>query len=163
MSITLIGEQTPSFPTSFNGRLQRFDPDLLVAWHKPPTNKPGRWKIEQCTRHHAGYENGRPLHDHTCKREYIMMCQDDEGTPRPLGDWVFDELRRMSTIWHERGGNTERGIRNALAESNAIDQQLEAKREEKREEIMRFNRKDNRVQFNKLLSLVERHDLRPNR
>ena len=39
MSITLIGDQIPSFPESFARRLQDFDKDLHVMWHKSPFSK----------------------------------------------------------------------------------------------------------------------------
>lgn len=165
MSIQLIGDQIPSFPESFARRLQDFDKDLHVMWHKSPfSKKPGRWKIEMCIRHYGrGFENGRPLHDHTCQRSYVMMCQDEEGTPMPLGDWVLQKLREMRANSESLGGPTERGLKNFREKSDAIDQQLEQKREADRADMIQHNRKDKRAQLNKLVDLVQRHDMRPNR
>jgi hypothetical protein len=165
MSVIVLGEQTPSIPVNFQRRLSAFDSDLYVVWHKSPASKqPGRWKIERCTRHFGGRtESGRKVHDHTCVRVYILMCQDEEGTPKPLGDWVFEKLREMRSKWEALGGDTARGIQNALAESDRIEAELQTKREAAREDMITYNRKDKRLQINRLFNLIERHDLRPNR
>lgn len=162
--IQILGDGTPTFPEEFQRRLQAFDRDLLVAWHKPPTSKPGRWKIEQCIRHNGEYyADGRPKHDHVCQRIYVMMVQDDELVPLPLGEHVFEKLRAMRANVERLGGSTERGLRNFVQESNGIDQALEAKRAAAREDIIRHNRKFNRVTFNRLGNLVEQTNLHPNK
>jgi hypothetical protein len=79
-----------------------------------------------------------------------------------LGDWLFTKLREMRANWEARGGDTERGIRNALAESDALDQELAQKRELAEADMLAHNRKDKRVQINKLMHLIEQHDVRPN-
>jgi hypothetical protein len=163
--IQLLGEQIPSVPESFQRRLSEFDRDLYVCWHKSPfTRDAGRWKIERCTRHYGqGFDmSGRPLHDHTCQRVYIMMCQDEQGTPKPLGDWVFEKLREMRHNWETLGGDTRRGIETAIKLSDAIEEAAEQKREQKFEDVMKHNRADKRVQINKLHHLVQQHDVRPN-
>lgn len=158
--VVIVGDSTPSFPVEFNRRLQAFDKDLYIVWHQPPfTRKPGRWKIEMCTRHHGGSRE----HSHLCHRVYVMMCQDNEGTPVPLGDWVLDKLREMRANSEMYGGQTERGLKNFILASNSIDQALEEKRESGRQDVIAHNRKFNRNQFNKLYDLIERHDMRPNR
>jgi hypothetical protein len=122
-SIVVLGDQTPTFPEDFQRRLQQFDKDLLITWHRPPHWPPHRrgvWKIEQCVQHRP--DGGS--HNHICNRTYIMVCQDDDGTPMPLGDWVFEKLREMRHNWERLGGNTPRGIENAIAESNRIEQAL---------------------------------------
>lgn len=91
------------------------------------------------------------------------MCQDEEGTPMPLGEWIFEKLREMRQNWEALGGNTERGVRNALAESDRIEKEMEAKREAARLDVKEYNRKDKRLQINKLCNLIEQHDMRPNR
>jgi hypothetical protein len=155
-----MGDSTPGFPTEFQARLRAFDETLIVAWHKSPfSKKPGRWKIERCVKHRPG---GGP-HDHVCDRAYIMMCQDAEGIPMPLGEWVFEKLREMRHNWEQLGGATERGIRNAIALSNNIDEERETKREAARQDVQHYNRKEKRLQINKLMLLIEKHDLRPNR
>ena len=158
--IVVMGESTPTFPEDFQRRLTAFDSSLLVTWHKPPfTNKPGCWKIERCVKHRA---DGGP-HNHVCERAYILMCLDADGTPMPLGEWVFEKLREMRQNWEALGGDTERGVKNAIALSNDIEQTMESKREAAREDVKTYNRKDKRVQINRLVTLVERHDLRPNK
>lgn len=91
------------------------------------------------------------------------MCQDADGTPMPLGEWIFEKLREMRANWEANGGDTERGVRNALAESNRIEQEMQAKRDDASEDVKRYNRKDKRMQFNRLIQMVERHDMRPNK
>ena len=155
--IQILGNSTPSIPEAFQARLQAFDKDLMVCWHQPPISRQaGRWKIERCVKHHG------LQHSHLCERVYILMCQDDEGTPMPLGDWVFTKLREMRSNWEALGGDTERGVRNAIAVSNCIDQELEQKRELASQDVVSYNRKDKRIQFNKLMMLIERHSMRPN-
>lgn len=165
--IEVLGDQTPSFPEDFNRRLQAFDKDLLVAWHLPPhmRHKPGRWKIEMCVQHHAGelWPDGRIKHSHLCQRVYVWMVQDDEGTPLPLGDHVLDKLREMRAYSESFGGQTERGRRNFIEHSNQLDQELAAKREAAAEDVREHNRRFNSPQFNRLMDLVARHDMRPNR
>lgn len=162
--IQVIGNATPSTPEDFQRRLQSFDPDLLVVWHQSPfVKQAGRWKIERCVRHHAGFDlSGRPLHTHICERVYILMCQDEEGTPKPLGEWIFEKLREMRSNWEALGGDTERGVKNALAASDDVEQEREQKRELDTQDVLAHNRKDKRVQINKLMHLVEQHSMRPN-
>jgi hypothetical protein len=166
--IMVMGETTPTFPEDFQKRLQAFDKDLLIVWHRPPhwpRHRRGVWKIETCTKHYGlGYDfAGTPRHDHTCQRAYVLMCQDEEGTPMPLGEWIFEKLREMRQNWESLGGNTVRGVRNAIEESNRIEQELAAKREAASEDVKTYNRKDKRIQINKLVHLVQQHDMRPNK
>lgn len=165
--IEVLGDSTPSFPEDFNRRLQAFDKDLIVAWHLPPhmRRKPGRWKIEMCVQHHAAelWADGRPKHSHLCQRIYVWMVQDDEGTPLPLGDHVLDKLREMRANSERFGGQTERGLRNFREHSKNIDAELEAKRQAASADMLAHNRRDKRAQFNKLMTLIERHDMRPNK
>lgn len=164
MTIHVVGDQIPSVPTDFQRRLSKFDSDLYVVWHKSPfTRQPGRWKIERCIKHNGRFENGLPVHDHICVRTYIVMCQDEEGDPVPLGEWVFEKLREMRQNWERLGGDSERGIQNAVAHSDAIQESLDQKREAARDDMIEYNRKDKRVQINRLYDLIERHDMRPNR
>lgn len=165
--IMVLGEQTPSFPEDFQRKLQAFDKDLLLSWHRPPhwpRHKRGVWKVEMCIAHNGRfYADGRPQHDHVCNRIYVLMCQDDEGTPKPLGEWIFEQLGKMRQNSEKYGGQTERGLRNFREESDRIDQALAAKRAADSEDVKRYNRKEKRVQINKLMTLIERHDLRPNK
>jgi hypothetical protein len=161
-SFAVVGDTTPSFPEDFANRLKAFDPDLLITWHRPPhwpRSRRGVWKIERCARHRS---DGGP-HNHLCHRVYILMCQDSDGTPMPLGDWVFEKLLEMRANWEALGGDTERGVRNALAESDRIEQEMQQKREAAAEDVKRYNRKDKRVQINRLVHLVQQHDMRPNK
>ena len=164
--IHVIGDMTPSFPEDFNRRLQAFDKDLLVVWHMPPLagSRPGRWKIEQCTEHNGSFRiNGNPEHNHLCRRVYVMMVQDEEGTPMPLGDHVFTKLREMRENVERLGGATERGLKNYVQESNNIDVALEGKREEARKDIMDHNQKFNRTTFNRLGMVLDHLQTAPNK
>jgi hypothetical protein len=166
--IAVIGESTPTFPKEFQRRLQALDKDLLITWHRPPFWPPHRrgvWKIEHCIEHHGkGFDlQGTPIHDHTCRRGYVLMCQDAEAVPMPLGEWIFQKLGEMRGNWEAFGGNTERGVKNALAESSRIEHEMVQKREAASEDVKRYNRKDKRIQINKLMHLIEQHDLRPNK
>ena len=164
--VEVIGEQTPSFPDDFNRRLQAFDRDLWITWHLPPNlrQKPGRWKIEMCSRHHAdSWPDGRPRHSHLCQRVYVMVVQDEDGTPLPLGEHVLTRLHEMRAYSETFGGETERGRDNFIRHSNTVDEQLAAQREAKSEDIKRHNQRLNRRQLNRMADLVARHDMRPNK
>lgn len=163
--ILVCGETTPSFPEDFNRRLQQFDKDLVLRWHKPPfSQKPGRWQILMCTQHFEGsWPDGRPKHSHVCRVTYVMMVQDDEGTPLPLGEHVFAKLGEMRANSESYGGQTERGLQNFIRASNNLDEELKQKRESASEDVKRYNRKYHRVQVNKVVHLIEQHDLRPNK
>lgn len=165
--IIVLGDSTPNFPEEFQRKLQDFDRDLLITWHRPPhwpRSRRGVWKVERCGIHHGGFDmSGRPKHTHVCERLYVLMAQDEEGTPMPLGEWVFEKLRGMRQEWERLGGDTERGVRNALAESDRIEQGMEAKREAARQDVKEYNRKFNKVQINRVVDLVDTHDMRPNR
>lgn len=162
MSIILLGEQTPTFPEEFQRRLQSFDKDLLLMWHKPPhwpRERRGVWKVEQCVEHRPA---GGP-HDHLCRRIYVLMCQDEDGTPKPLGEWIFEKLREMRANSESFGGETPRGLRNFVEHSNNIDAELALKCELASQDMIAYNQKDKRIQINKLYNLIERHDMRPNK
>jgi len=168
MAIILVGEQTPTPPEEFERKLQQYDRDLIVAWHKPPTwkrSRPGVWKIEQCVRHLSGllHPDGRPKHTHVCQRSYVMLVTDEQGSPLPLGEHVIEKLRAMRAYSESFGGETERGLKNFIRNSDAIDAELENRRAVAAEGIMQHNRKYNRVTLNRAYNLLERHDLRPNK
>jgi len=168
MAIILTdADNAPSQPKDFERKLQAFDKDLLVLWHKPPhwkKSRPGVWKIEQCIEHLSGKfrANGTPEHTHVCRRIYVTVIQDDDGTPMPLGDHVIEKLKAMRA-YSESFGQGERGLRNFIAHSNSIDEEQESKRAAAREDIMRHNRKFNRLTMNRAFDLIQRHDMRPNR
>lgn len=164
--IVVIGDGTPSIPPEFQATLQQFDKDLLLAWHHPPAwpkSRPGMWKIEQCIEHHGSFAlDGNPQHDHTCRRSYVWMVRDEDGVAMPLGDAVIDHLRAMRAH-SESYGSGERALRNFIAASNRLDDDLENKREERRKEIMDYNGRLNRRQLNQAHDLIQRHDMRPNK
>ena len=164
-SIVVVGDPSPSFPEDFNRRLQAFDKDLWITWHKSPASrKPGCWKIEMCVEHNGRYRvNAMPEHDHLCRRIYVMMVQDEEGTPMPLGDHVFAKLGEMRANCDSFGGPTERGLKNFKQYSDSLDKELAEKRERESRDLMDYNRRDHRVQLNTFWNLIERHDMRPNR
>lgn len=162
----MVGQSTPDFPEEFNRRLQAFDRDLWIQWHKPPFNPKyaGRWKILMCFEHCGDWwPDGRPKHSHVCRVTYVTMVQDDEGTPLPLGEHVLNKLREMRANSDSYGGQTERGLRNFIQASNNLDEELEQKRDQMREDVKHYNRRYHRIQVNRLIHLVEQHDLRPNK
>ena len=165
-NIVIVGDGTPTYPANFNRRLQGFDSDLLITWHHPPAwanSRPGMWKIELCTEHHGGFGiDGRPLHDHTCRRSYVWMVKDKDGVAMPLSDGVIDHLRAMRAH-SESYGSGARALRNFIQASNSLDEDLENQREERRKEIMDYNGRLNRRQLNQAHNLIQRHDMRPNK
>lgn len=168
MAIILVGDQTPTHPAEFERKLQAFDQDLAVVWHKPPhwrQSRSGVWKIEQCVGHLSGefHADGRPKHTHLCMRAYVTCVQDEDGTPMPLGDHVFEKLRMMRANSESFGGETERGLSNWIRQSRAIDDELESKRAREREDVMAYNQKFNARQIANAVTLIQRHDMRPNR
>lgn len=167
MAIILVGDQVPSAPTSFEERLQKYDKDLVLTWHKPPhwkRSRPGVWKVEQCVRHFGGMRsNGLPEHTHVCQRVYVMVIQDEDGTPIPLGDHVIEKLQAMRAYSESFGGQTERGLVNFIRNSDSIDEELASKRAAAAEDLMAHNRRYHRVQMNRIFNMIQQHDMRPNR
>lgn len=165
-TIKVLGETVPSFPEDFNRRLQAFDRDLWITWHVSPVarNRPGCWKIEMCTRHRSAFwPDGKPQHSHLCERVYVMMVQDEEDTPLPLGDHVVAKLSEMRSYTESFGGQTERGRENFIRHSNTVDETLAEKREAAAEDVKTHNSRFNRRQLRKLADLVAQHDMRPNK
>lgn len=96
-------------------------------------------------------------------RTYVLMVQDDEDTPLPLGEHVIQKLQAMRAYTESFGGQTERGRENFIRHSNNIDQELAEKRDAKAEDVKTHNSRFNRRQLQRMADLVARHDMRPNK
>lgn len=146
------GIRTPD--PSFVARLKAFDSDLTASWNKLKN----RWTIYQCIEHH-------PLsgeHSHLCRRTYVWLCQDEEGTMIPLGDYVMNrlaEMRRNSSQWGEGEVALQRFKRHVAN----VEAEMKAKRERDMADISNHNRKFNKRQLEQVRHLMQQHDMRPNR
>lgn len=150
--IQVLRDEAPKIPPGFAGRLERLDPSLLLFWN--PRKR--KWVVEQCVHHYAP----TAAHSHLCERIYVWMVQSEQGDPMPLGDHVLDKLRAIDLQRQGFGpGDREKFIRGL----NAEQLELERKRDAEIADIMRHNSRLNRAQLAQAWTLIQRHDLRPNR
>ncbi len=153
-SIMMVGDDTPSISEQFVDRLKSFDPDLCVSW----SASRHRFVIEQCVEHLAP----TAVHTHLCRKIYVWMVQDDDKCMLPLGDHVFDKLKKMAANVESFGGPTPRGLRNFIDYGNKFDEERKAKEAAAMREVARLNSLDNRVQLNNARMAIGRLGL-PNR
>lgn len=149
----------PTIPASFLTWLKGFDKDLFVLWS--PTRQ--RHLIHMCVEHVVDGPLINQGHTHLCRSVYVLIAQDRDGTMVPLNDRVKEQLQKMRANSEAFGGQTEQGLNNFKAYSNYIDRQMAEKREENLQDVVAHNRKDKRVQFNKLKLLMDHLFTKPNK
>lgn len=77
---------------SFEKRLKIFDPNLKLMFDQSRK----RWTVMEWARDHSGWN-------------VILVAEDKEGNPEPLGEWVFKALRIKRDAWEKKmamGANT---------------------------------------------------------
>lgn len=145
--------QAPSIPAEFLRNLKSFDTDLFVLWS--PIRQ--RYFIHQCTEH---VTQGVPVnngHSQLCRSSYVLACQDVDGAMVPLNDRVLNTLRKMRATSETFGGQTERGLQNYKQYSRNVGKEIEEKRETDLQDTVKHAHKSNRITWNKLWALAERH------
>jgi hypothetical protein len=139
-------------PDWFRLQLRSVDPSLIVYFN-PIRN---RWVIDRCTLGGMGHVSD---HAHTaeCPKTNVFWVQGEAGEYMPLCDAVISKLRSMDA-W-SKFGSWENMTR--LAENKEADQK-EAIQQEMKDDIKHASR-DGRVQMNKMVHLIQQHDLRLNK
>ncbi len=132
---------------SFLESLYSFDPRLIVTWNR----RKHRWVIEECMEH--AIESPHRGHSHLCRRSYVWMVQDEDGSYRPLESSVIEALKGMD-IQKKYGG--AEGIVKRMQE---IDKQNEEQERKAIREHIQNQKRDNRRQINELVTLIERHNI----
>lgn len=131
---------------AFVRRLKAFD-SALVVYFNPHR---GRWVIDRCI------HGAECSHSGHCERVNAMVVESPEKGYMPLNDRVFEELRKRD-MW-----------RYSSPEQIQVEQDNEAERQ--REKITESIRSDwnsvireDRVQLNRMRSILQTHDLRINK
>lgn len=145
-SILMVGDSTPTISSDFVAKLKAFDPDLFVSWS--PSRR--RFVIEQCTQHLSHSAE----HNHLCRKSYVWMVQDEEKSMLPLGEHVFDHLKKMRANTESFGGPTERGLRNFRDYTGKLSIELKEKADRDMREVARLNSLDNKIQLNKVRTMI---------
>jgi hypothetical protein len=155
--VIIVGDDGTRTPDAdFVQRLREFDNDLTVFWN--PRRE--RWCIEQCIEHDSFNADG--THSNLCRRIHVKLVQDADKEMMPLCQRVIDGLaedRKFTEQFGEGPQSLER-FHKYVADLEAEDK---AKRERKRQEIMRDNAKDHKRQLEAVRHLMQQHDMRPNR
>jgi hypothetical protein len=141
---SIYGPRSPD--AAFVLRLKAFDASLVVYFnpHK------GRWVIDRCI------HGAECSHSGHCERVNAMVVETPEKGYMPLGDRVFEELRKRD-MWRYSSPeqiqvlqDNERDEQNAKIEKSIRDDWNSAIRED-------------RPQLNKLRTILQTHDLRLNK
>jgi hypothetical protein len=146
-------------PADFVKSLQdTFGDNMHVEWNMMRK----KWVIEQCSGQcYSTTRDGVRYHSHACNRIYVWLVEDEDKNYMPLGAHVLEKLRELDTS--RKYGVGEAALRRFLLESKNIDEERDNKfRQHVRDEV-RHARRENRVTFNKLKMLFDRHSMKPNR
>jgi hypothetical protein len=139
-------------PEYFTRGLRNIDPSLIAYYNQLK----GRWVIDRCT--HGGM-HGTSNHSHSaeCKTTHVLWIQDPDGSYAAPDDKVLDKLRAMD-LWSRHGSWQK--MTGKLEEKEA--EQKEKIDRDLKEDIQHASR-DGRVQLNKAVTLIKRHNLTPNK
>jgi len=137
----------PSEPDpAFVKRLKAFDSALTVYWNRFR----GRWVIDRCV------HGAECSHSGHCERVNAMVVESPEKGYMPLNDRVFEELRKRD-MW--RYSSPEQI---GVLQSNERDKQRADIEKSIRDDFNSIIRED-RVQLNRLRSILQTHDTRINK
>lgn len=151
--IVLPGQshEGPAIPDSFRESLRQYDPNLMVAWNAIKK----RFVIEQCVEHLAE----GTAHTHICRRNYVAMAQDDEGTMLPLGDKVMEMIKARDVA---QAGYGPQDLDKFIADQKAIGAAERERLEKEQDKVLRYGSRHNRRQLLKAVHLMQQHSLEVN-
>jgi hypothetical protein len=145
----VLDVRTP--PDWFTRGLKDIDRALFVVWN--PNRK--LWVIARCLR------DDNNLHEHDpkmCAQTLVLIVESEMfGGYAPLTERVLDKLRSMD-MWQKHGS-----WENMTAETEAKEERQQAKIKQDQKEDIEHCSRDNRVQVNKMVHLIQQHDLRLNK
>jgi hypothetical protein len=158
--VLLVGGGAPSVPAWFERELRQYDAALLIAWN--PALK--KFVVEKCVEHHASgrFEDGKPEHTHVCRRLYILAIQGDEGEMCSPSGRHIEKLKSMDS-WGKFGSPEEGGVERALAFADSLDEQRAKREQEQLRDVAQHNQRFNRIQLEKVRTLIQRHNMQPNK
>lgn len=125
MALDTYGRKTDEFysiitdPT-FEKRLQAFDPRLKLMFDQQSK----RWVVLEWAYDDSGWN-------------IILKCEDREGNPKPLGEWVFNKLFVFRKQWEakmEKG--PDKWLDDMVAECTEIQKEQERKASEKHQDMI---------------------------
>jgi hypothetical protein len=139
-------DRTPN--AVFLKKLKAFDSALVVYFNRFK----GRWVIDRCVHGNACAHSGN------CERVNAMIVQSPEGGYMPLGEHVFEELRKRD-LWRQFDSAEHMGA----VQSTQAEEQRDKIVADIRGDFNSMIRED-RVQLNRFRHLIQTHDIgRPNR
>lgn len=133
---------------SFMKKLKAVDSALVVYFNRFK----GRWVLDRCV------HGNQCAHAGNCERVNAMIVQSPDGKYMPLGEHVFEELRKRD-LW--RQFDSAEHMRDV--QDKESDEQRAQIAESIRGDFNSMIRED-RVQLNRFRHLIQTHDIgRPNR
>ena len=143
----------PAIPESFLEGLRGIDAGLCIYWNRFQH----RFVIDRCI-------NPAPhTHSITCARANVLICEDEEHGYMGPCDRILDRIRSMDA-WTKYGDSGELGLMRQRKERENAKAEWDAKAKEEAKAVWRDGFRDDRVQVNKLVHLLQQHDiLRPNK
>lgn len=152
--IVLPGEQTeaPAIPESFREMLRKYDPDLLISWNTFRK----RFVIEQCVQHLSG----RPEHTHICRRNYVVIVQDGEGSMVPLGEGVIQMIAERD---NQRRGYGPQDLARFIRDRREERDSVTRKGYDAGRDAIKHATRDGRRQLLKAAHLIQQHSLEVNK
>lgn len=130
-------------PDWFKTRLRHIDP-ALVCYFNPFKRQ---FVIDRC------------IHGQDCLLSDHSFCQKTTVKLIPhITEGALDDLKGMDA-WTNFGGNDEAALLRFRRDHENKKAEWDAKQEEKGRELMRDGLREDRVQINKALALIQRHDV----
>lgn len=138
----------PTIPEWFLTSLRAIDAGLVIYWNRHMN----RFVIDRCI-------NSVP-HTHTpsCQRANVLICEDEEHGYMGPCDRILDKIKSMDA-WTKYGDSGEIGLMRQRKERENAKADFDAKAAEDAKAIWRDGFKDDRCQINKLVHLLQQHDV----
>jgi hypothetical protein len=149
-SSSIVSNESPSFPEGFRIRLQKYDPALSIHWNKIKRI----WVVEQCIRH---VSFGDDKNHAVCQKVFATSGKLEEIH----GDRLMNRLIEADT--RRKYGEGEDALKKFLRESHQSDIDSKVRETERQREAARLNSLDNKHQLERARTLIQRHDMRPNK
>lgn len=149
-SASIVSNESPSFPEGFRIRLQKYDPSLSIHWNKIKRI----WVIEQCIRH---IPHGDDKNHAVCQKVFATSGKLEEIH----GDRLINRLIEADT--RRKYGEGEDALKKFLAETHTLDVEMKEREAARQKETARLNSLDNKHQLERARTLIQRHDMRPNK
>ena len=141
--IYLVGEDARSVPDWFKRGLRNIDPALVCYYNRFQNH----FCIDRCV-----HGSDCPSSDHiSCQKASVHVFEH-------MSESVLDKIRSMDA-WTKYGDNGETGLMRQRKERENAKAEWDAKAAEDAKQVWRDGFRDDRVQINKLVHLLQQHDV----